>query len=102
MPRPIPTNQTKIDKLEREFIMFKKVIAAVAAFAIAAAMLFAVESSDVRELNAVVTESSDGIVVMDVDMPNGQVHEWAFYGDGYAVGDNFFEHRLVRRYYRRR
>lgn len=68
--------------------MLKKFVAAITAIAIAAAVLFAAAPSDIYELDAVVTETENGVVVVDVTMPDGQVHEWAYYGSGYAVGDS--------------
>lgn len=53
------------------------------------ACIWQVEANDVRECFGVVTESSDGIVVADINMPNGEIHSWAFYADefDYREGD---------------
>lgn len=73
--------------------MFKKVIAAVAIIILAVAAFAWCGNDSIKELPATVTaieqtESAE-VVVVDVAMPNNQIHEWAFYANGsYAVGDD--------------
>lgn len=62
--------------------MIKKFAAIVLAVCLLAGICH-IEASHKHECFGVVTESSDGIVVADVNMPNGEVHEWAFKGSQY-------------------
>ena len=71
----------------------KNIVIAIALIAISLILIQFASADNIQELPATVTETfqteeGEGVVVVDVTYTNDHVHEWAFYGENYEVGED--------------